>query len=155
MNKLNLIAAAGVATLMVAGAAAAPAMAQSYGYSQSAYGYDHRDGREYRDGRDYRDGREYRDDRQAYAGRTLTSGYVDSLEWRIDHAVQQGRLSNWQARRLVADLRQIQGPTIYRVETGRANGWEVRRVQDTVARIEAATRGYAQNDRRDRYGRRY
>jgi len=132
MTKLKTFAAAGISALVVAGAFAAPAMAQDYRYAQRGYEHNY-----------------------SPASGQLTSGYVDSLEWRINNAAREGQISNRDARRLVADLRQIQGPMIYRVETGRANGWEVRRVQDTVARIEAATRGYAMNDRRDRWGRRY
>lgn len=95
--------------------------------------------------------REYRGEGRASAGRNLTSSYVDSLEWRINNAAQEGRLPRYEARRLISELRQIQGPAIYRVENGRASAWEIRRVSNVVERIEAATQGYASNRRDDRY----
>lgn len=128
MLNLKTIAAAGVTALML-GAAAAPAAAQGY--------YRHDNGAAYRGGGGYSN---------------LNSSYVDSLEWRINNAAQERRISWGEARQLTRELRQIQGPMIYRIETGRASAWEVRRVNQVVNRIEAATRGYARNDRRDRYG---
>lgn len=125
MSKLKIIAAAGATALAMA-SVAAPTMAQPY--RDHARGY------------------------QNYGG-NLTSGYVDSLEWRINNAAQQGGMSWGEARQLREQLRQIQGPMIYRVETGRASQWEVRRVTNTVRRIEMATQRYAGNDRRERrYG---
>jgi hypothetical protein len=132
MSQLKNIAAAGVTALVMAGAVATPILAQPYGNYERGYN---------------NAGRAY----QNY-NLNLTSSYVDSLEWRINNAVQEGRLSWQQARQLRAQLRQIQGPAIYRVETGRASQGEYRRVSNVVRRIEAATQGYAHNDRSSRYG---
>jgi hypothetical protein len=132
MSKLKTIAAAGVTAIVMAGAVAAPTMAQPYGNYERGYN---------NAGRGY----------QNY-DRNLTSSYVDSLEWRINNAAQEGRLSWPEARQLRAQLRQIQGPAIYRVETGRASQGEYRRVSNVVRRIEAATQGYARNERNERYG---
>lgn len=117
MTKLKIIVPA-AAALIMGGIAAAPTMAQPYGY-----------------------------DHGGYAGRHLTSSYVDSLEWRINNAANQDQISGREAGRLIADLRQIQGPMIYRVENGRASSWEVRRVSNVVSRIESETSRYADNGR--------
>jgi hypothetical protein len=132
MSKLKNFAAVGVTAIVMAGAVAAPTMAQPYGNYDRGYN---------NAGRGY----------QNYNS-NLTSSYVDSLEWRINNAAQESRLSWQQARQLRAQLRQIQGPAIYRVETGRASQGEYRRVSNVVRRIEAATQGYARNDRSPRYG---
>lgn len=137
MYNIRNISAAGFASIVMAGAIVAPAMAQPYGNYQ--HGYDN--------GR-----REYQDAGRATVGRNLTSSYVDSLEWRINNAAQQGRISRFEARRLLSDLRQIQGPAIYRVENGRATDWEIRHVSSIVSRIQAATEGYASNGREGRHG---
>ena len=135
MTKLKMFAAAGAATLLTTGAMATSAAAQPY-----------------RD-QSYRD-EGYRD--QGYAGRShagrLTSPYVDSLEWKINNAAAERRISYGHSRQLIRELREIQGPLIYRVETGRASNWEIRRVSNVVNRIEAATQSYAGNRRDDRYG---
>lgn len=107
MKKL-LLSLAAVAAL---GAAAAPAAAQPYG------DWDHR-----------------YDDR-AY-GRYDT-GYVDSLEWKINNAARQGRISWGEARELRGELREVQ-PLAWRVQTGQARGWEVDRLQRAVNHIEYA-----------------
>lgn len=140
MLRLTSLAFATAATVaLVSG----PALAQPF--SQGGYDYQYSQ-------RDY--GNRYRGRGDAYAYTNLTSPYVDSLEWRINNAADQGGLGRGEARRLLAELRQIQGPMIYRVETGRASAWEVRRVSSVVSRIEAATRDYAYNDRGRRYERR-
>ena len=125
MTKLKVLAAIGAATLMTTGAMATAASAQPW--------------------------REHDYAGRSYEGR-LTSSYVDSLEWKINNAAQERRISWGEARQLRAELRQIQGPMIYRVETGRASNWEIRRVSMTVNRIEAATQRYANNGRYPRYG---
>jgi hypothetical protein len=81
-----------------------------------------------------------------------TTGYVDSLDWKITNAAQQGRISWQQARELRGELRQVQ-PIAYRVQTGQANGWQRQRLDRTVARIERAVSGYATNERYNRYDR--
>lgn len=83
-----------------------------------------------------------------------TTGYVDSLDWKITNAAQQGRISWQQARELRGELRQVQ-PIAYRVQTGQANPWQRQRLDRTVARIESALNGYARNDRYDRRYDRY
>ncbi|MDB5465462.1 MAG: hypothetical protein JWQ46_224 [Phenylobacterium sp.] len=70
----------------------------------------------------------------------ITSGYVDSLDWRISQAAQQRRISWQDARQLRDQLRQVQ-PLAYRVETGQARGWEQARLERTVHRIEIALNG--------------
>jgi len=79
-----------------------------------------------------------------------TTSYVDSLDWKITNAAQQGRISWRQARELRGELRQVQ-PIAYKVQTGQANGWQRQRLDRTIARIERAVSGYASNDRYDRY----
>ena len=128
MLKLKNIATIGLAAALMSGMAAAPSMAQVYRH------YD----------------RGYDNDSRVYSN--LTRSYVDSLEWRINNAAQERRISYGEARNLLRDLRAIQGPTIYRVETGRASNWEIRRVQNVVDRIEVATQRYARNGVYPRYG---
>jgi hypothetical protein len=127
MTKLKMIVPAAAALIMT-GIAAAPTMAQPYGYDHGGY----------------------RGGNGGYAGRHLTSSYVDSLEWRINNAAQQGQISGREAGRLIGDLRQIQGPMIYRVENGQASNGEVRHVSNVVSRIESETSRYADNGRRYR-----
>ena len=146
MSRLTNTAAIGLAALLLAGTTTAPAMAQPYRDYQRDQAYQRDQGYQRGQGN-----REYRGEGRASAGRNLTSSYVDSLEWRINNAVQEGRLPRYEARRLISELRQIQGPAIFRVENGRASGWEIRRVSNVVDRIEAATQGYAPNRRDDRY----
>lgn len=129
MKKL-LLSLAAVAAL---GAAAAPAAAQSWGDHSR---YDHRGDQRYGDGR-------------------LGTAYVDSLDWKINNAAQEGRISWGEARGLRDELRQVQ-PIAWRVQTGQASGWEAQRLERTVARIESAVnRGprYGRYDRGDEYGR--
>ena len=124
MNKLNIFAIAGLATLMTAGGLAASASAQPYRdhhYSGPSY-----------------------DDR-------LNTSYVDSLDWKITNAAQERRISWGHARQLRAELRQIQ-PLAWRAQTGQASNWEIRRLSAGVNRIEAATQIYAEYGRYPRYG---
>ena len=136
MSKIMNTAAIGLASLLLAATIVAPAVAQPYRDYQRDQEHEHRD---------------YQDRAREPVGRNLTSSYIDSLEWRIGNAAQQGRVSRYEARRLLSELRQIQGPAIFRVENGRANSWEVRRVSNVVDRIEAATGGYGPHRRDDRY----
>lgn len=123
MTKMKFMAAVGAAALMMTGAAATTASAQPWR------------------------------DHGAYSNSRLTTGYVDSLEWRINEAARNRAISWGEARNLLGQLRQVQ-PLAWRVETGQASQWEYRRLTTTVSRIERATVGYASNryDRRDRYG---
>jgi hypothetical protein len=123
MTKLKITTAVAAAAMAFTGLAATSATAQPW--------------------RDY-DRRDY-DQRADYRG-NLTSGYVDSLEWRINNAAEEGRIPWGQARELRRELRQVQ-PLAHRVETGRASQWEYRRLSNVVDRIEAATgsRRYSQN----------
>jgi hypothetical protein len=126
MKKL-LLSLAAVAAL---GAVAAPAAAQSWG--------DH--------GRYHHRG---------YSNSRLDTAYVDSLDWKISNAAQEGRISWGEARGLRDELRQVQ-PIAWRLQTGQAGGWEAQRLERTVARIESAVnRGprYGRYDRGDQYGR--
>lgn len=74
-------------------------------------------------------------------GGNLSTSYVDGLEWRINNAAREGRISWRQARGLVAELRSVQ-PLAWRVETGQASQREYRRLANTVDRIERMTSGY-------------
>lgn len=128
---LGLVAAAAIV------ATSAPAMAQPWNgghRGQAAYG-----------------------GHAAYGGQ-LNSGYVDSLEWKINNAAREGRLPWRQARGLLSELRQVQGPLVHRVETGQASRREHQRLASVVSRIEAAVNSYPGRGRGDRgYGdnRRY
>ena len=125
MTKLKMIAAAGATALLMTGAVAGQANAQSWRH------YDHR---------------------ESYSS-NLSTSYVDSLEWRINNAAQQGRISRGERRDLMAQLRSIQ-PLAWRVQTGQASPGEYRRLQYGVSRIEAATNSYAYNGG-GRYDRRW
>ena len=128
MNKLKITTAVAAAAMAVTGLAATSATAQPW--------------------RDYNRGDYERGDYNRHDGyrSNLTSGYVDSLEWRINNAAQEGRIPWGQARELLRELRQVQ-PLANRVETGRASQWEYRRLSNVVERIEGATssRRYSQN----------
>ena len=98
------------------------------------------------------------DDHRAYAGGGYDQGRgsdrdvtrsVEGLRWKVNHAVQDGRISRHEARDLSMDLRQAQS-LAWRVQNGQANRWEVRQLQQTLNRVEAALDG-ARND--NRYGR--
>lgn len=80
----------------------------------------------------------YRDDGVA--------GSVDRLQWRIDHAAREGRISWREAHDLRDQLGQARS-LAWKVRTGRANGWERQRLGWTIHRIEAAVSG---DDRYDR-----
>jgi len=84
-------------------------------------------GRFYERGHDYR-----RADR-------LSTSYVDSLNWQINNAAREGRISWREARALQTQLNQVK-PLAYRYQTGQARQWEVNRLQQTVDRIDSAVR---------------
>lgn len=115
---LSLTAAAALA------ATALPAAAQPYGYG-------------YQNNRNYE--RDYdRSYQRGYgAPYNLTSGYVDSLYWKLDNAAQEGRISWREAERLKNELRPVQ-EFAYPVETGRASPWQRRQLERVVSRIDAA-----------------
>lgn len=136
MKKI-LIALAATTALA---AAAAPAAAQSW--------------------RGDNDHRDFRDNGRGHATSQRTTGYVDGLEWQINNAVQERRISRGEGRQLLADLRQVQ-PLAWKVQTGRASGWERQRLERTVSRIQEAVNDRGRRDRRDNrdygsgYGRDY
>lgn len=70
----------------------------------------------------------------------LTTAYVDSLDWKITNAAQQGRISWGEARDLRAQFRQVQ-TSAWRVQTGQASRGEALRLQAVVDRIEDAVNG--------------
>lgn len=81
----------------------------------------------------------------------LTTPYVDSLDWRITNAAQQGRISWGEARELRRELRSVHD-LAWRNQTGEIRPWEYRRLANTVRHIEMRTSGYAANERYPRYG---
>lgn len=124
MKHLAIIAAA---TL---GAAAAPVFAQPYGYPSETH-------REERGNYGRWSDRERGHQRDGRADSHLTSGYVDGLFWKLDNAVNEGRLAPGRAQQLKRELRQVQ-ELGYPVETGRATRWERQQLAQTVARIDQA-----------------
>jgi hypothetical protein len=85
-------------------------------------------------GRYYDHGRNYgRADR-------LSTTYVDSLNWQINNAAREGRISWREARDLQNQLNQVK-PLAYRYQTGQARQWEVDRLERTVDRIDSEVRG--------------
>jgi hypothetical protein len=82
--------------------------------------------------RGYDRGHEQRVDR-------LSTSFVDGLDWRIDNAVREGRISWREARDLKNDLNQVK-PLAWRYQTGQARPWEIQRLQRTVDRITSEVR---------------
>jgi hypothetical protein len=76
----------------------------------------------------------------------MTTSYVDGLQWKIDNAVRERRISWNEARELKAELRQAQ-PIAWRVQTGQAGYRERQRLDRIVSRIESAVNRYAMNER--------
>lgn len=118
------MAAIGASALMVAGVVAVPTAAEAQRYYERGHN-------------DY--------------GRNLDTSYVDSLEWRINNAMHEGRISRSHARQLIRELRSIQ-PLAWRVQTGQASRYEYQRLASGVNRIEHATNTYARHGRNPRYG---
>lgn len=79
----------------------------------------------------------------------LTTPYVDSLNWRITNAAQQGRISWGEARELRGELRSVHD-LAWRNQNGQLRPYEYRRLAGTVHHIEERTSGYAYG-----YGQRY
>lgn len=117
MTPLKKIIIASSAVLAVSGAVTSIAQAQP--------------GRYYDRGYDYRNSR--RVDR-------LSMAYVDSLNWQIQNAARERRISWRQARDLQAELNQVK-PLAYRYQTGQARQWEIDRLARTVNRIDSVVRG--------------
>ncbi|MDB5447659.1 MAG: hypothetical protein JWQ97_2976 [Phenylobacterium sp.] len=88
---------------------------------------------------------------ETYAPSRLTTPYVDGLEWKINNAAQEGRISWGEARELRAQFRQVQ-PIAWRVQTGEANRWETERLDRVVSRIEQAVNGRRYGYDRGDYG---
>jgi hypothetical protein len=124
MKKI-LLSLAAVAAL---GATAAPAAAQSWGDRYDHGRYDrHYDSR-------------------------LNTAYVDGLQWKIENAARERRISWGEAQSLKSELRQVQ-PLAWRVQTGQARGFEVERLERVVNRIDSAV-NRAPHYAYDRYDRR-
>ena len=100
-----------LAALAAVGAAAAPAAAQPWRGDHARY--------------------------ESYVPHRLTTSYVDSLEWKINNAAQEGRISWGEARELRREFRQVR-PLAWRVQTGEARPWEVERLDRAVTHIEVA-----------------
>jgi hypothetical protein len=78
---------------------------------------------------------------QPYHDRRLSTGYVDSLDWKIRNAAREGRISWDEARALRGEVRAVQ-PIAWRVQTGQASRWETHRLERTVDHVEyAVSRG--------------
>lgn len=123
MTNMKFMAAVGATALLMTGAATTTASAQSWRDQGPRHEYNTR----------------------------LTSGYVDSLDWRITEAARNRAIPWGQARELRNQLRQVQ-PLAWKVEHGQASQWEYRRLSNVVSRIERATQGYAHSGRYPRYG---
>jgi methylthioribose-1-phosphate isomerase len=80
----------------------------------------------------------------------LNTSYVDSLDWRIANAAQQGRISWSEARNLKRELRSVHD-LAWRNQTGRINRWQYQRLSNVVHHVEMRTSRYAQNGGQ-RYG---
>jgi hypothetical protein len=78
----------------------------------------------------------------------LNTPYVDSLDWKITNAAQQGRISWGEARELRRELRSVHD-LAWRNETGQINRWQYRRLANVVHHIEMRTQSYAYNDRQN------
>jgi len=113
MTPMKNLIIASTAVLALSGAVTSVAQAQP--------------GRYYDRGRDYR-----RVDR-------LSTAYVDSLNWQIQNAAREGRISWRQARALQVELNHVK-PLAWRYQTGEARPWEVNRLARTVDRIDSAVR---------------
>jgi hypothetical protein len=132
MNKIKLIAAIGASTLALTGAIATSATAQPYRHYERGYN-------------DY--GRSY-----GNVPQELTTSYVDSLEWKINHAFQIGAISPGEHRMLLREFNSIRG-LAWEVQSGQASRWEYNRLATGVNRIQAAVERYANvNPGYRRYG---
>ncbi|MGZ3277941.1 MAG: hypothetical protein ACXU82_01705 [Caulobacteraceae bacterium] len=116
MKTFKNIIIASTAVLAVSGAVTSVAQAQP--------------GRYYDRGYDYRGGRVDH----------LSTSYVDSLDWQIQNAAREGRISWREARDLRNELNRVK-PLAYRYQTGQARQWEVNRLERTVDRIDNEVRG--------------
>lgn len=122
MHSLKKIIVASATALTMTGMGVGIAQAQPGRY------YDHGFERGYDRGYD-----QHRVDR-------LSTGYVDGLDWKIQNAARQGRISWREAQELRQDLNRVK-PLAYRYQTGQARQWEVDRLQRTVDRINDEVRG--------------
>jgi len=117
MNSLKKIIIASATALTMTGMAASMAQAQPGRYYNRGYdrGYDQRVDR-------------------------LTTGYVDSLDWKIDNAARHGWISWNEARDLKGDLNRVK-PLAWRYQTGEARPGEINRLRRTVDRITDEVHG--------------
>src|SRR4051794_12298938 len=114
MTKLKTFAAIAASTMALTGVTVTAAQAQPWNHDRY-YGqrYENHDSR-------------------------LSTSYVDGLDWKINNAAQQGRLSWRDARGLRGQLQQMK-PIAWRVQTGQARPWEVNRLEQFVNRVDALT----------------
>jgi hypothetical protein len=126
MMTLKTMALIGASALAISAASTVTAQAQPW----QGYGYGY--------GQGY--------DRGAYDTARLNTAYVDRLDDRVLRSIRTGAVSWREAHDLREQLSAVR-PLAWRVQTGRANSWEVRRLEATLARVEAATSRYAENDR--------
>jgi hypothetical protein len=87
-------------------------------------------------------------------GRSPTA-YVDGLQWQIDSAARDGRISWRQHRWLQRDLDDAK-PLAYKAETNTASRWEIDRLDRDVSDINRTIngggyRGYYRNDNNGYY----
>ena len=122
MHSLKKIIIASTAALAMTGAAAGVAQAQP--------------------GRDYDRGYDHRFEERGpdHRGDRLSTGYVDSLNWKIQAAAREGRISWREAHRLQDDLNQVK-PLAWRYQNAQARRWEIDRLEQTVDRISQEVRG--------------
>src|SRR4051812_223680 len=111
MQPLKKIIIASSVALAMTGGAVSIAQAQPGRYYERGYdrGFDRRDVR-------------------------LDTSYVDSLDWKIQNAAREGRISWREARVLRDDLNRVK-PLAWRYQTGQARQWEVNQLERTVDRI--------------------
>ena len=79
-----------------------------------------------------------------YSDNRLTTSYIDGLQWKINNAARDGRISWGEARDLRAQVRSVQ-PIAWRAQNGQARPWEVNRLEAVVNRVDSLTSGYAYN----------
>ena len=96
---------------------------------------------------------EYRQDYRGPGVVGRPTANLDRLDWRIDNAARDGRISRFEARQLRAELRDAKA-IAWRLQSGRAGRFEARRLDQIVDHIRVATSGdlrYGRNDRRFGY----
>lgn len=85
------------------------------------------------------------------------TAYADSFDWKINHAVDVGVISQRDAQRLRWQVNQVKR-SAWRIQTGQAGGGERQRFYDTLGRVDAMVSQpprYANRDYRDYRGHGY